>query len=203
VTCIPNGVPIPSQEQLLRDRAEYRNRLAADSEDIVFLGVGRMVPQKRPLLFLQVARMIVGYITNAKFCWLGDGPLRPEWDWTVQHFGLAEKISAPGWVADPGPFYAASDVFLHLAAFEGLPLAVLEAMAAGLPCCLTPNLIAEFGNLEGLISVDCENPAWLKDLQNAVSRRYLGDLVRKSAIEMFSVERMASDYLSLYREVQC
>ena len=66
MTCIPNGVPIPSQEQLLRDRAEYRNRLAADPEDIVFLGVGRMVPQKRPLLFLQVARMIVRYIAERK-----------------------------------------------------------------------------------------------------------------------------------------
>jgi glycosyltransferase involved in cell wall biosynthesis len=203
VTCIPNGVPIPSQEQLLCDRAEYRNRLAAGPEDIVFLGVGRMVPQKRPLLFLQVARMIVRYMANAKFCWLGDGPLRSEWDRTVQHFGLADKIAAPGWVADPGPFYAASDVFLHLAAFEGLPLAVLEAMAAGLPCCLTPNLITEFGNLRGLISVDCEDPGWVKDLQHGVRRQYLGDLVRKSAIERFSVERMASDYLSLYREVQC
>jgi glycosyltransferase involved in cell wall biosynthesis len=202
VTCIPNGVPIPSQEQLLRDRAEYRNRIGAGPEDMVFLGVGRMVPQKRPLLFLEIARTIVRYIANARFCWLGDGPLRSEWDWTVQHFGLAEKVLAPGWVADPGPFYAASDVFLHLAAFEGLPLAVLEAMAAGLPCCLTPNLIGEFGNLQGLVSVDCENPGWLKELQNPVRRRYLGDLVRKSAIEMFSVERMASDYLSLYREVQ-
>jgi glycosyltransferase involved in cell wall biosynthesis len=202
VTCIPNGVSIPSQEQLLRDRADYRNRLGAGLEDVVFLGVGRMVPQKRPLLFLEIARTIVRYIANARFCWLGDGALKPEWDWTVQHFGLAENVLAPGWVADPGPFYAASDVFLHLAAFEGLPLAVLEAMAAGLPCCLTPNLIGEFGNLEGLVSVDGENPGWLKELQNPVRRRYLGDLVRKSAIEMFSVERMASDYLSLYREVQ-
>jgi glycosyltransferase involved in cell wall biosynthesis len=202
VTCIPNGVFIPSQEQLLRDREQYRNRLAAGPEDILFLGVGRLVPQKRPLLFLQVARMIVRYIANAKFCWLGDGALRTDWDRTVQHFGLAEKVSTPGWVSDPRPFYAASDVFLHLAAFEGLPLAVLEAMAAGLPCCLTPNLIGEFGNLEGLISVDCENPGWLKDLQNPVRRRALGDLARKRAAERFSVERMASDYLSLYSEVQ-
>lgn len=203
ITCIPNGVPIPRSEQLLRDRAEYRNRLAAKPEDIVFLAVGRMVSQKRPLLFLQVARMILRHVANARFCWLGDGPLKPEWDRTVQHFGLAEKITAPGWVADPGPFYAASDVFLHLAAFEGLPLAVLEAMAAGLPCCLTPNLIAEFGDFQGLVSVDCENPGWLKELQQPVRRRRLGDLVRKRAIDLFSVERMASDYLALYRSAQC
>jgi glycosyltransferase involved in cell wall biosynthesis len=121
----------------------------------------------------------------------------------VQNLVLAVKISAPGWVADPGPFYAASDAFLHLAAFEGLPLAVLEAMAAGLPCCLTPNLIAEFGDSQGLVSVDCESAGWLRELQKPVRRRYLGDLVRKSAIELFSVERMASDYLDLYREAQC
>ncbi|MBV8216598.1 MAG: glycosyltransferase family 4 protein [Verrucomicrobia bacterium] len=203
ITCIPNGVPIPSPEQLLRNRAEYRNRLDAKPDEVVFLAVGRMVSQKRPLLFLQVAQMILRNMANARFCWLGDGPLKPEWDRTVQHLGLAEKISAPGWVADPGPFYAASDVFLHLAAFEGLPLAVLEAMAAGLPCCLTPNLIAEFGNSQGLVSIDCENPGWLEELQKQVRRRYLGDLVRKSAIELFSVERMASDYLDLYREAQC
>lgn len=203
VTCIPNGVAIPRQEQLFRDRKEYRGRLAAGPEDVVFLGVGRMVPQKRPLLFLQMARTIVRYTSNAKFCWLGDGALRPEWDRTVQYFGLAEKVSAPGWVPDPGPFYAASDVFLHLAAFEGLSLAVLEAMAAGLTCCLTSNLIEEFGNLQGLVSVDCENPDWLKKLQDPARRRYLGDLARKDAIEMFSVERMATDYLSLYRQVQC
>jgi glycosyltransferase involved in cell wall biosynthesis len=202
VSCIPNGVLIPSQEQLLRDREEYRNRFAVGSEDVVFLGVGRMVPQKRPLLFLEIARVIVRYIANAKFCWLGDGALRPEWDRTVQDFGLAEKVSAPGWVADPGPFYAASDVFLHVAAFEGLSLAVLEAMAAGLPCCLTPSLVGDLGHLQGLVTVDSENPGWLNELLNPVRRRSLGDLVRKSAIEMFSVERMASDYLSLYRAVQ-
>ena len=203
VSCIPNGVHIPSQKQLLGARVEYRNRLAANSEHIVFLGVGRMVPQKRPLLFLEMARTIVRHIGNAKFCWLGDGELKPEWDRTVRDFGLAEKVSAPGWVADPGPFYAASDVFLHLAAFEGLPFAVLEAMAAGLPCCLTPNLVAEFGDLQGLVRIDCESAGWLVELQDPVRRRYLGDVARKNAIEGFSVERMAADYLSLYREAQC
>jgi len=204
VICIPNGVAIPSEDELVRYRHEYRTQLKAGAQDTVFLGVGRMVPQKRPLLFLQIAKAILNYIPAAKFCWLGDGELRPEWDRAVRDWGLSEKVLAPGWSTHPEPFYAAADVFLHTAAYEGLPLAVLEAMAAGLPCCLTQNLVEDFrwSDLPGLVTIDIDNPDWVRNLENQVDRKRLSTLTRKNAVERFSIDRMASRYLALYQQAQ-
>ena len=48
-----------------------------------------------------------------------------------------------GWQTDVLPYFAAGDLLLHVAEFEGLPFAVIEAMAAGLACAVTRELASE------------------------------------------------------------
>jgi glycosyltransferase involved in cell wall biosynthesis len=198
---IVNGVQIPSLQELERDRAAMRAQLQIKNGEILLLAVGRMVEQKRPLLFLKLADTIRQKLPHVKFCWIGDGRLRTEWERTAASLRFDDRLLTMSWLANPNPYYAAADAFLHTAEYEGLPLAVLEAMAAGLPCFLTSNLAEQFGwrDTPGVVSIDQKDLTWISRLSDSENRKKLGEAARIRASNEFSLSRMADDYLKLYR----
>src|ERR1700712_5065749 len=99
-----------------------------------------MVPQKRPMLFLEMAEAIHRRVPQSQFLWIGDGELTGAWDAWVAQRNLSAVIRRVSWRRDVPRLLSAADIFLHAADFEGLALAVLEALASGLPCAITQNL---------------------------------------------------------------
>ena len=127
-----------------------------------------MMPQKRPLLFLDIAGRVLQELPNANFLWIGDGDLADTWDREVAANFLGEKVRRLPWQSDAPAFLAAADVFLHVAEFEGLAFAILEALAAGLPCAITANLLAEMPFLNSTNSIAIgEDNAWLAPLRDS------------------------------------
>jgi glycosyltransferase involved in cell wall biosynthesis len=94
-------------------------------------------------------------------------------------------------------------VFLHTAEFEGLPLAILEALSAGLPCAITPNLLAEmpFLNATNSISIG-EDGAWAEIFSEPARLDALGKNARQLAEKCFSFDTMAARYEALYEEAR-
>ena len=195
---VENGVPLPSPQELERLRRETRRQLGLDDGHLLGLGVGRMVEQKRPLLFLEYAGQIAALEPRARFCWIGDGPLRPQWEAKVAAQTWGNRVSAPGWAQRVLPYYAAADFFLHTAGFEGLPLALLEAMAAGLPCVVTSNLFDDLEFLKLTRVLRAGGGGWIAALTDAAQRDELGEDCRDLVARRYSVERMAQGYLALY-----
>src|SRR5262249_21411422 len=72
---ILNGVPMPALEQRTDAREAKRRELAVGSEAFLVVGVGRMEPQKRPMLFLEVAARLHQRVPQARFLWVGDGAM--------------------------------------------------------------------------------------------------------------------------------
>jgi glycosyltransferase involved in cell wall biosynthesis len=200
---VRNGVPIPAMNRLLEMRSAKRDELNIRGDQLLCIGVGRMVEQKRPLLFLDLAGRIASEIPQTVFGWVGDGPLRPEWNLAAAQKGLSNRVFVTGWVGEVQPFYAAADLFLHTAAYEGLPLALLEAMGAGLPCVLTPNLLQdlEFLDSTAIIAAGESGPTWIQTISDPSERQRLGSGARDIAIRHFSVARMAREYELLYEKV--
>jgi glycosyltransferase involved in cell wall biosynthesis len=198
---VRNGVRIPSLTELQSLRAAKRAEMQLKPDQLLCIGVGRMVEQKRPLLFLNLAEKVVAKIPNAVFCWVGDGPLRPSWDAFVAERRLNNHVFVTGWVADVHPYYAAGDLFFHTAAFEGLPLAVLEAMAGGLPLVLTQNLLNDLDFLDPSVAIvaDETRADWIDVINSPQELHRLGSAARDLSSNQFSLERMAEDYLRLYR----
>jgi glycosyltransferase involved in cell wall biosynthesis len=64
---------------------------------------------------------------------VGSGSLEQALRERANSLGLDGKIHLTGWQPDPGPYFGAMDIFVLSSVFEGLPIAVLQAMAAGLP----------------------------------------------------------------------
>lgn len=201
VRMVPNGVEIHPLDELARKRPGKRAELRVGDGELLFVAVGRMVPQKRPLTFLALAERIHRALPAARFLWVGDGALSAEWDAWIDAKQLGQTIRRLPWQTDVPAFLAAADVFMHVAEFEGLAFAILEALAAGLPCAITANLMSEmsFLNPDNSIAID-DGDAWLAPLRDRERLTALGDSARQLAEEQFSFAKMAENYETLYRE---
>ncbi len=201
-TAIANGVELYDLSRRTEIRAGKRKELGIADGELLIAAVGRIVPQKRPMVFLETAERIHAKIPTARFVWVGDGTLGGEWDAWVAARGLGKVIRRVGWQRNVRDFLFAADVFLHTAEFEGLPLAILEALSAALPCAITPNLLAEmpFLNAGNSISIS-EDGTWASVLADPARLAELGANARKLAEAEFSFDIMAARYEALYRTV--
>ncbi len=194
-----NGVPLAEENGMLAIRDSKRRDLGLRADDFLVLGVGRLVAQKQPLAFLKTAKVIHEHFPTAKFLWVGDGKMSAQWDRWVAEENLGGVISRIGWQSDVIPFLFAGDLLLHVAEYEGLPLAIAEAMSAGLPCAVTRNFAGEISLLNEHNVVFLDDPQSLsyrlRDSE-ALSRIAAGG--RRLVKSKLSVSAMADAYERLY-----
>jgi glycosyltransferase involved in cell wall biosynthesis len=198
---VPNGVPIFGDAKLAGWRDATRRAIGIAPGELLCVGVGRMVPQKRPLLFLEMAERIHRQIPEARFRWVGDGSVTAEWDAWVAERKLGDVIRRLPWQNEVPRFLSAANVFMHTAEFEGLAFAILEALAAGLPCAITPNLLADmpFLNAQNSIAIG-DDGSWIEALRDRAKLCAIGKAARQLAEKEFSFTRMAAEYETLYGE---
>ena len=133
---IPNGVamndfePMPVQLKHVR-KTEL---LDSSSKEICIAMTGRLWEQKNPECFVEAAiEVLKTGVTNARFFLIGDGPLRGILQDMIDRSGYVEHITILGWRSDVPVLLQVTDVFVLPSRWEGLSLAILEAMASGLP----------------------------------------------------------------------
>lgn len=126
----------------------------------------------------------------------------------ISERGLERRISMVGRRAPVAPYLQASDVFLFPSRQEGMPNAVLEAMACGVPC-----LVSRGSGLESVVAhgrngwaLDVtDEPAFARQLtetlQDEAGRARLAACARQTILDRFSLDAIARQYLALYREL--
>lgn len=137
ITVLPNGIDVdalaPPDGKTQRDL------------DVLFLG--RLAPGKRPLLFVELVRRLRALCGRpVRAALLGDGPERPRVAARIAELGLGTDIALPGHVDDVAAWLARSRLMVLPTVAEGLPYAVLEAMAAGVP-----PVVSSVGDLPALL----------------------------------------------------
>ena len=202
---IENGVVIP---QNLPDREAARRTLGLAPETPVVVTVGRLARQKALDCFLRAAARVIRVVSGATFLVAGDGPLRAQLHALAERLGIADRVQFLGFRSDVPLILRAADIFALFSRWEGLPLTILEAMAAERPVVAT----AVDGNVEavqhgrtGLISPaeDVDQFATnLTTLLRAPDRaREMGSAGRRFVEERFGVERMARQLSDLYQRL--
>ncbi len=136
VTLVPGmGVELsrfsPADEQA---RREAREALGLPENAFVLLFAGEFSRRKNQALLI---RTLTRLPEDAALLLPGDGALREECRALASTLGLARRVFFPGQLEDIRPALAAADVFVSASRSEGLPFAVMEAMACGLPCVLS------------------------------------------------------------------
>ena len=133
INVVPNGVDIarftPSTNPRLR--RQVRASLGAGDESLVLLLVAQNHELKGLPTVLRAAGRLIG---NGKDVWLAVVGGRPEAAHIrlINELGISARVNYIGWT-DPRPFYQAADVYVHPSHYDACSLAVLEALASGLP----------------------------------------------------------------------
>jgi glycosyltransferase involved in cell wall biosynthesis len=133
VVYIPNGVD--TDQFAPRQDAGAKAAFGIDPAAPVIGTVGHLRSEKRLTLLIEaVARL---RDAGARLLIVGGGPGLSELQAKAAHWGCAERVVFAGMLADTAPAYAAMDVFAMSSATEQMPIALLEAMASGLPAVCT------------------------------------------------------------------
>jgi glycosyltransferase involved in cell wall biosynthesis len=137
VIAIPNGIDTArfAPEPGL-DRAELKRELTGGDFRMV-ANVARLVPQKGQQYLVEAAAQVAATRPDVRFVFVGDGPLREEIMGLAAEHGIADRVVITGIRADVPAVLATADLFVLSSLWEGMPLSLLEAMAAGCPAVAT------------------------------------------------------------------
>lgn len=95
--------------------------------------VGRLVPAKDHVTLIRAFALVISVMPDAELHILGDGPCRPAISQTAESLGIANRVFLHGVSHDVAGFLSKLDLFVLSSIDEGLPISLMEAMAAGLP----------------------------------------------------------------------
>jgi glycosyltransferase involved in cell wall biosynthesis len=205
---IPNGIPTGSYTGSTMPRWEWRAREGFSESDLLFVCVARLAPQKNHALLLNGFAGGPAADRKAHLLLVGDGALRKRLESQVEALGLSRQVHFLGLRADIPEILRASDVFVLSSDFEGNPLCVMEAMAAGLPIVSTAvggvpallesdkqGLLVPPGDRQGL------SKAMMALLQNQEARNSWGRAAMRRAKERFDVSTMVQAYEEVYEQI--
>ncbi|MBI3402960.1 MAG: glycosyltransferase [Acidobacteria bacterium] len=189
-------------------RAEARRALDIAGGIPVITTVGRLTAIKNHPLFLDMAQRIARTRPDAVFLIAGGGELRDQLEAEARRRGLAERVRFLGWRRDLATVYGATDVFVITSKNEGTPVALIEAMASGVPGVSTDvggvrDVIAD-ATLGRVVRPD-DAEALAREvtglLDNRAAREAIASAARQAAVSRFGVRRLSADIAALYREV--
>ncbi|MBP7690443.1 MAG: glycosyltransferase [Anaerolineales bacterium] len=187
---IPNAVaPVPPLDAA--ERLALRRHLLGDPARPMVIAVGRLVVPKAYPDLLAAFAQIRGAHPTAALVIVGDGDLRPALTAQIETLGLAGQVFLLGARFDVPRLLRASDLFVNSSHWEGLSVALLEAMAAGLPVVATavgdaPQALADGA---GLITPPGD-PAQLAAALSALLR----DPARREALGQAAAQRARQHY---------
>jgi glycosyltransferase involved in cell wall biosynthesis len=167
--------------------------------------VGRLVPQKSTRTLLQATPRLLAAEPSTRIIVVGDGPLMPELKAQAGELGIGQSVSFLGYSGDLVSIYSALDVFVLPSRYEGFPIALLEAMAMGIPVVAT-NILGNTDAVEdarnGLL-VPYDSPqelasAILQLLSDDRLRNALRENARNRVRECYTREKFVARVESLY-----
>lgn len=204
VHIIPNGVE-PGDPAA--DGANARFELQTPPDAVVIGTIGRLHPAKSPKNLLQAFSEVKKSHPEAVLWLIGEGKERKALENEAKRLKIEKSVRMPGNRADIPQILAAMDLFVLPSNREGMPNALLEAMASG-----TPVIASDIDGIRELIQdgqtgrlIPPNNvPELTKAIQNALKDRKMAEKWSENAknlvLEHFSMQKMLTDYENLYRQ---
>lgn len=185
-------------------REEARAALGIDPSARVVAIVARLFPEKNHLMLLRAFSEVANRIGNARLLIVGDGSERAAIEGEIERLGIRERVEVMGVRRDVARVLSASDVFALSSDREGLPIAVLEAMAASRPVVATsvgdlPSVVrdGETGRVVPPRDPDAFAEALIEVLGDRERAEEMGARGRQ-LVRGFSLRAMIDKYESLY-----
>ena len=206
IITVRNCVNIDAIDKQKNNRKEARSKLGISAEDFVFGTVGRLVQTKGQRFLIDAYAQAKGKIPHAKLVIIGDGPLARELQEKAKQLNAFEDIIFTGYRRDVLELLMAFDVFVLPSLAEGLSIALLEAMARGLPVIASKvgGIPEVCGKNACSILVPPQNVSALASAMveiaslNGKERKNLGVNARQRIKDEFSVDMMVGTLTEIY-----
>jgi L-malate glycosyltransferase len=208
VGVIYNGVDPAAFNGQAIDRAAIRESIGVRCEDLVIIQVARLDHLKDHATAIRAVHRAAQQNPDIRLVLVGEGPEREKIQAEVDRLDLAERVRLVGTRHDVAELLRASDIFLLTSISEGIPVTILEAMAAGLPVVATrvggvPEIVED--GQSGLLTAAGDDAALAGAIARLAAdaglRQRMGDFGRRRTQEQFSQERMHAAYQAAYEEM--
>ncbi len=185
-------------------KSEARIALGINQSEKIAVIVARLFPEKNHKLLLQAFREVIGRVENARLLIVGEGVEEAAICDEIAKLNLQERVTMMGVRRDVARILAASDVFVISSDREGLPIAVLEAMAAAKPVVATAvgdlPMVVKDGETGRI--VPAKNPQQMADalveIFNDEERAARMGASALQAVEAYSLQTMIGKFETLY-----
>jgi glycosyltransferase involved in cell wall biosynthesis len=190
------------------DKRALCRDLGIAARSMLIATVGRLVEAKGHRYLIESAKPVLSRFPDAHFLIIGDGELRTELERQAAQLEVAEHVHFLGTRKEVAGLLAAADLFVLPSLWEGLPMALLEAMAAAKPIVST----AVAGTDETIISgqtglvVPPRDSLALAEgishlLREPAEAQAMGQAARRLVEASFSARKNASEHVRLYRRL--
>jgi L-malate glycosyltransferase len=208
IAVIYNGINIRSFQSRADERQSLRRELGFSDQDFLILQVARLDYLKDHATAIRTMTRVVHNCPTARLLLVGEGPELSKIQQQVREVGLEKHVLLLGLRTDIARLLAAADMFLLTSISEGIPVTLLEAMAAGLPLVSTrvggvPEVITD--GETGLLAAAGDDAKLAEHVlrlasQNETRLRF-GKAGVKRAEDKFSEQEMHAGYLRVYQEM--
>ena len=208
IVTILNSLDLEPFQRRTRDKSLVRAQFGLSPEAVVVGSVGNLLPLKNYASLVRWVGELAPAFPQVQLVIFGDGEERLALESLLGELNLTDKVRLPGFHHDIPELLGAMDIFAFPSLSEGLSIALLEAMAAGLPCVVMDvggNAEAVRDGQTGYVVPwgDGEQfrGALTLLLKDAGLRKKLGAAGKNRAFTLFNPKRQAAQYTELYRSV--
>ena len=170
--------------------------------------IGRLHVQKGQTYLLDAAATVIKQARDVDFHFVGEGELRQSLEAQIRSLGIQEHVKLCGARTDVAELLATMDIFVLPSLWEGLPIVLLEAMAAGKPIVVTAvDGVKEVITGEEALLVPARDPeslsnAILRILNDSALARQLGERAYRKVKSEYNIETMVKKIGELYEDLQ-
>lgn len=204
---MPNGLDLARFARDPAVGAAKRSELGLATGDFLWLAVGRLEEQKDYPTMLAAMVRALGLRPDARLLVVGVGPLQDALEREAGVLGLGDAVRFLGIRKDVPALMSAADGYLMSSAWEGLPMVLLEASAAGLPIVATDvggNREVVLDRRSGYLTVAGDPQALATAMAELMQtpvgeREMMGEAGRRHVLATYELEAVVDGWLALYQ----
>jgi glycosyltransferase involved in cell wall biosynthesis len=179
-------------------RQAIRHKLNLTEKQIVVGNISRFSEQKNHTFLLDVFAEIHKSAPTSVLLLVGDGDLRSRIEQKIVDLGLKDAVILTGIQSNTWDYYQAMDVFVMPSLYEGLPVSLVEAQTAGLPCCVSSAVPAESA-ITGLVrfrSLEESAEQWASWVLECseTPRKNMRDAIRSAGYDIATTSKWLEDF---------
>ncbi len=202
------GVDLDAHQSDPGKARQLKQDLGIPTDAPVISTIACLKPQKAPLDFVRCARRVYELHPSTHFVYVGDGDLQAELLEEVQlSKGLSDNFHFMGWTDRIVDVLSASTIFVLLSLWEGLPRALIEARAAGLPCvatriCGNPEAVRD--GVNGLLVAPGRPATAAEHIVRLLNHPELMSLLASNAkegLDPFHIKHVVPQHIELYEKL--